>query len=81
MERPALEAEARLQLVPDAVVRPLGEVVVGAALHVETAELRRAEAQKREAALVVRVDELVVRGRDGGEDPEPAELVLARELG
>ena len=76
MERPAFETEARLQLVPDAVVRPLGDLLVRAALHVETAELRRAEAQERESALVVRVDELVVRRRDRGEDPEPAELVL-----
>ena len=81
VERPAFETEARLQLVPDAVVRPLGDLLVRAALHVETAELRRAEAQERESALVVRVDELVVRRRDRGEDSEPAELVLARELG
>src|SRR5262245_57336775 len=29
----------------------------------------------------MRVDELVVRGRDGGEDSEPAERMLPRELG
>ena len=80
-ERPALESEAELELLPDAVVRPLGEVLVGTALDVETAQLRRAEAQEREAAFVVGVDELVVRRRDLGEDPEPAERVLARELG
>ena len=80
-ERPALEAEPCLQLLPDTVVRPLGEVLVGAALDVEATELGRAKAQEREPAVVVRVDELVVRGRDRREDPEPAERVLARELG
>ena len=40
---------------------------------------RRAQAEEREAALVVRVDELVDRRRDVREDAEPAERVLARE--
>ena len=51
----------------------------GPALDVEAAELVRAQAQQREPALVVRVDELVARRRDRGEDPEPAVRVLARE--
>ena len=68
-----------LQLLPDALVGPLGDVLVGAALHVEAAELGRAHAEQREAALVVRVDELVVRRRHRGQDSEPAERILARE--
>ena len=73
------EAEPDLQLLPDALVRPLGDVLVGPALQVETAQLGGAQAEQREAALVMRVDELVVRRRDRGQDPEPAERVLARE--
>ena len=57
------------------------EVLVGSALEVEAAQLRGAEAEEREPALVVGVDELVVRRGDRREDPEPAERVLARELG
>ena len=79
LERPAVDAEARLQLVPDPLVRPLVDVLVGLALDVEAAEARRAQAEQREAALVVRVDELVARRRDLGEDAEPAERVVARE--
>ena len=45
------------------LVRPLGDVLVGAALDVEARELGDAQAQQREAALVVGVDELVVRRR------------------
>ena len=73
------QPEAHLQLLPDALVRPLGDVLVGPALDVEAAELGRAQAEQREAALVMGVDQLVVRRRDRGEDAEPAERVLARE--
>ncbi len=76
-ERPAVDPEPRLQLGPDALVRPLGDVLVGAALQVEPAERRRAQAEQREAALVVGVDELVARRRDVGQDAEPAERVVA----
>ena len=50
-----------------------------AALDVVARELRRAEREEREAALVVRVDELVDRRRDLGEDAEPGERILALE--
>ena len=72
------EPEPALQLLPDALVRPLVEWLVGAALEVEARELRRAHAVEREAALVVGVDQLLVRRRGLGEDAEPAERVLAR---
>ena len=80
LQRPAVEPETKLQLLPDPVVRPLGEVLVGAALDVEPAELRIAKAQQREAPRAVRVHELVVRGRDGGKDPQPTERIVARAL-
>ena len=51
------------------VVRPLVDVLVGAALQVEARELGRAQAEQREAALVVRVDELVVDGATSARMP------------
>ena len=52
-----------MQLVPDALVGPRVERVVGRALDVEAGELGRAHAVQREAALVVGVDQLVERRR------------------
>jgi hypothetical protein len=80
-EGPAGEPDPDLQLLPYPLVRPRGEVLVRAALQVVAAQLRRAQAEQREAALVGRVDELADRGRDRREDSQPAERVLARELG
>jgi hypothetical protein len=54
--------EAPLQLFPDAVVRPFGEVFSGAALQIEAAELRRAHAQQGESARMVAVDRLLGAG-------------------
>ncbi len=79
-ERPAVEPEPKLQLLPDAVVGPFGEILVGATLDVEPAQLGIAQAQEREAARRVRVHELVVRRCNGREDPEPAEGIVARAL-
>src|SRR5215213_210109 len=81
VQHPPLEREAPLELVPDPLVRPLVEVLVGAALEVQPRQGRRAHAVQREPALVVAVDQLVVRRRRLREDPEPAERILARELG
>ena len=55
------------------------DVLVGSALDVQPAAGRRAQAEQREAAGMVRVDELLARRRHVGEDPEPAVRVLARE--
>ena len=44
-QRPPFEAETRLQLLPDALVRPLGEVFVGTTLDVERLSSGRAKAQ------------------------------------
>src|SRR5829696_2549642 len=81
VQRPALEREAPLELAPDPLVRPLVELLVGPALKVEPRDRRRAHAVERESPLVVAVDQLVVRRRRLREDPEPAERVIARELG
>src|SRR5215211_847171 len=81
IERPARELEPALELVPDPLVRPLVDLFVGPALEVQPGQRGRAHAVQREPTLVVRVDQLVVRRRRLGEDPEPAERVLARELG
>ena len=79
VERPPLERGARLELLPDALVRPLAEVLVVGDLEVVARQLGPAQREQREAALVVGVDELVHRRRDLREDPEPAERVLALE--
>src|SRR5215210_5308554 len=76
-ERPAFVCgEPRVQLFPNAFVRPVLDVVIGVALDVEAGKLGRAHAVQGEAALVVRVDQLLRRGRCLGEDPEPGERVL-----
>ena len=80
-ELPSVERDPGLQLLPDPVVGPERQVLVGVALDVVARELAGAQAQEREAALVGRVADLVDRGRDRSEDPEPAERILARELG
>ncbi len=70
-----------MELLPDALVRPFLEVLVGLALQVQAHDLGRAQAAQREPARVVDVDELVRRRRGAGEDPEPAEGVGAVVLG
>src|SRR5918999_3532435 len=77
LERPALAREASVQLLPDPLIRPALDVLVGLALEVEAGDLRRAHAVEREAAVVVAVDELIARGLDLGQDAEPAEWVGA----
>ena len=76
-DRPCLELEAidrrkaRLQLLPDALVGPLVDVLVRLALKIEPADRGRAHAEQREAAVVIRVDELFRCRRHFGEDAEP----------
>src|SRR5262249_46384028 len=81
-QRPAVVGrEPGLELRPDSLVRPVGDVVVGIALEVEALDLRRARADQGEAALVVVVDQLFSGPRRPGEDAEPAERVQPRVLG
>ena len=68
-ELPPRLTKPRLELGPDAIVRPTPEVLIRLALEIEPAELGRAKAQQRKAAVVVGVDELVARGSDRREDP------------
>src|SRR5438034_607744 len=79
VQRPALEPEAQPKLLPDPVVGPLVEVFVGPYLEVEARHLRRTHAVQGEAALVVCIDQLLVRRRRGGQDPEPCERVFPLE--
>src|SRR5687767_15461762 len=72
--------KAGVQLLPDARVGPAPQVVLGVALEVQALDLRRARAYEREAALVVRIDELCRRGRRFHQDAEPAEGIGARGL-
>src|SRR5215207_6123099 len=76
-EPPAAPRKPRLQLGPDALVRPIGDVLVRRALEVEAADLRRAHAEQREAALVMSVDQLLRYGRRPRQDAEPRERVRA----
>src|SRR5918995_1080837 len=79
VQRPALDPESPFELLPDPVVGPLVERFVGPDLEIETGHRRRAHAVEGEAPLVVRVDQLLVRRRRGGEDPEPGERILTLE--
>ena len=76
---PAVEPGPELELLPDAVVGPAGDILVVGDLDVVTRELWRAKGEEGEAAVMVGVDELVHGGLDLGEDPEPAEGILALE--
>ncbi|KGD49403.1 4-hydroxybenzoate 3-monooxygenase domain protein [Burkholderia pseudomallei] len=75
----AVVFEARAQFLPDARIRPFGQVLVGPALQVQSGDGRRAHREQREAARVMRIDELVERRRRIGEDAEPGVRVHALE--
>src|SRR3990172_11457532 len=47
-ERPPVETEPGVELLPDALVRPLGEVLVVRNLDVQPAELERAQTEQGE---------------------------------
>src|SRR6516164_8406686 len=73
----ARAADAGMQFLPDARVRPVFDIVVGGALQVEPRQARRAHGVKRETALVIGVDQLVFGRRRFGQDPDPAERIFA----
>ena len=77
---PPLRSPARVELLPDALVGPVVDGVVGLDLQVHALQRGGARADEREAAVVQRVDELVRRRRRLDEDPEPGEGVDALEL-
>jgi hypothetical protein len=70
-----LARQAGAELVPEAIVGPVFDAVVDAALHVVATEHRMPHRAQREAPLAVGVDELLVDRRRLGEDAEPAERV------
>ncbi len=55
----SVDCEARVELTPDSIVRPVVDVLLGGNLQVEAADLRGAHAQQCEAALVIRIDQFV----------------------
>src|SRR5215475_3105024 len=66
-----------MQLLPDARIRPVLDVVIGRALYVEPRQYRRAHGVKRKAALVIGIDQLMLGRRRFGEDANPAERIFA----
>ncbi len=61
--QPSLVSSRRCSSRPDALVRPAGDVFLGRDLQVEPRDFRRTHAVEREAAVVIRVDQFVVRRR------------------
>src|SRR5262245_53991070 len=77
-ELPAIEScESLPQLVPDAIVGPEGEVLIGRALKIKAADFGRAHGEQREAAVVMHIDKFFGGGRRLGEDAEPAKGIVA----
>src|SRR5262249_49530349 len=71
----AARIEPRLQLPPDAIVRPVGDLFVRVGLNVESRDPRRAHAEQSETALVMAIDQLFRWGFGFGQNAEPAERV------
>ena len=74
---PARQLEPAVQLVPDALVRPILDLVVQADLQVQAAGDRTAQAVQREATRMAGIDELVGGRRDVGQDAQPGVRILA----
>ena len=75
----ARAAEPRVQLVPDARVRPVLDVLVVVALQIEPRQRRRAHGVERKAAVGVGIDQLVIGRRRLRQNAEPAERIVALE--
>src|SRR5262249_34396709 len=69
-----------LQLIPEAIVRPLVDVIVERALNIMPAAPGRAHGAERKTAGVVGIDQLVTDRRRVREDAEPAERIDPLEL-
>src|ERR687894_324218 len=65
----------RPKFLPDLLVRPITDVVVGIALEIHALNLRRPRTNKGETAFVQRVDQLLRRRGRLGEYAEPTEGV------
>src|SRR5262249_49883535 len=71
--------ESLMQFRPHAVVGPALEVFLGRHLDVQPRDLGRTHAVERKAALMGRINELVVRRRRFGEQAEPRKGIRALE--
>src|SRR5207302_2743447 len=63
------------QLVPEALVRPLVDMVVERALHIVAAAVGRTHGAERKSARVVGIDQLGADRRGFRQDAEPAERI------
>src|SRR5690606_23621512 len=66
---------------PDAVVGPVGEVVVRIALQIHALHRDRAGADQRETAWMVSIDQLLGRARRLHQHAQPAERIAALVFG
>ena len=73
LKRPARRAEAGVELVLDAVVRPLVEVLVCRALEIEPADRVRTHAEQGETAFVMGEQRDLLGRRRVRANPQPAE--------
>src|SRR5262245_11781630 len=73
----AAGVQPRLQLPPDAVIGPVGDLFARVALDIESRDLWRAHAEESEAAFVMAVDKLFRRWFGFGQNAEPAERICA----
>lgn len=73
----ATKVRMQAQLVPDPLIGPEAELLIRRALQIEPRDRRRANAEERESALVVRVDQFFGRGRRFGQDSQPGERINA----
>src|ERR1700730_5201677 len=73
--------QASLQLVPDALIRPVLNGVEGIALEIQALDLRRPRTNERKTASVVGVNQLRCKWRRLGQYAEPAERVIPEALG
>ena len=71
--------EAPMQFLPDSLVGPFGDVLVRRALQIEPVICGERMLSKREAAIVMGVDEFLRRRRDFRQNAEPGERIDAFE--
>ena len=73
---PIPRGQPRLELVPDAIVGPVVDVLVRRTLQIQARHRRRAHAEERKAAFVQAVDQFLGRWCGVGQDTEPRERIL-----
>ena len=70
-----------MQLPPDFLIRPLGDILVRRALDVEPHQFRRAHAEQGKAALVEAIDQFLGDRTRLRQNAEPAERIFALVVG